>query len=291
MRAARIAFLVAAIGAGVALLWDDRAALLSALGRSDHLLLVLGMLCTLGNLAFAGWSWFALLRDQHISVSAQDGARIFALGQVGKYLPGGIWSFVASAELGHDAGFERRTIFASFILALIIGLVTGLLLGLATLPELILPRLASNGWLLLVMAPLLLLVHPAPRRILARVTKLEPSPRPATLLGSSALALAGWFFAGLQIYLFAAALDQPVEAFSLVLLTGIYAASWIIGFLFVIAPAGLGPREATMIALLTTMMPVQEAALIAILSRVAMTLADVFAAIVAAALKKPIVAQ
>ena len=287
MRAAGTIFLTAAIAVGIALLWDDRDALLSAMRRSDPFLLFLGFLCAFANLACAGFSWTLLLRDQQVSLSLHSGIRIFALGQVAKYLPGSVWSYVASAELGRDAGFRRLTIVSSFLLALIIGLGTGVLLALVTMPELLLPKLASNWFLLLALGGLPLLTLFAFRGFLGRLTKLEPFPQLSNLIGSTIIAILGWLFAGLQICLFAAALGQTVDAISPMMLTGIYAASWIIGFLFVVAPAGLGPREATMIALLVSMMPVEEAALIALLSRVAMTFADVFAAMIVAVITKP----
>jgi uncharacterized membrane protein YbhN (UPF0104 family) len=56
---------------------------------------------------------------------------------------------------------------------------------------------------------------------------------------------------------------------------GAFAVSWIAGFVFVLAPAGAGVREAIMVALLGTTMSPATALTVALISRFMLTLGDV----------------
>jgi uncharacterized membrane protein YbhN (UPF0104 family) len=57
--------------------------------------------------------------------------------------------------------------------------------------------------------------------------------------------------------------------------TGVFAASWSIGFLLGPLPAGAGPREAAFILLFGATLPTAQATVIALVSRLLITVGDV----------------
>jgi hypothetical protein len=114
-----------------------------------------------------------------------------------------------------------------------------------------------------------------------RVMRVEvlPTRLPwGTLLAAVGWLLGAWVLYGLSL----AALVGPFEPLtptSLGLLTSSYALAWSVGFLgaalvVVAAPAGLGFREVALFATLAGVVPSSAAALVVLLSRVLMTLAD-----------------
>ena len=84
---------------------------------------------------------------------------MFFLAQIGKYLPGSVWSFVAQMELGKTPRRapppqrSRRAVFVGLHCA------TGLLIAGVTLP-MAEPEAARRYWWLLVLAPAMLMLVP-----------------------------------------------------------------------------------------------------------------------------------
>jgi uncharacterized membrane protein YbhN (UPF0104 family) len=78
-----------------------------------------------------------------------------------------------------------------------------------------------------------------------------------------------WACYGLHVQALTAAVQQPVGPLRA---AGVFAASWLIGFVLLVAPAGVGPREAAMVALLP--LPAGTALLVALVSRLILTAAD-----------------
>jgi glycosyltransferase 2 family protein len=83
----------------------------------------------------------------------------------------------------------------------------------------------------------------------------------------------GWLFYGAHAWLLIsefAGHGPRVLALSL----GAYALAWSVGFLIIVFPGGIGPREIALIAVLAPVMPSASALVIALASRVVMTIGD-----------------
>ncbi len=94
-----------------------------------------------------------------------------------------------------------------------------------------------------------------------------------------------WGCCGLAFFLFIKSLS-PVEWSQLPVIIGIYATAWTIGFLSFITPSGLGVREGMLSLLLTVYLPPATATLVALLSRLWSTLAELVLASAALALHR-----
>jgi hypothetical protein len=238
-------------------------------------------------------AWRTLLAGLGAPLPVGDAGQVFFLSQIGKYLPGSIWPYLAQARLGKDLGVPVARSATAGVTFVLLHLLTGLVLG---VPRVLLgDDLDQRFVLALVAVPVLaVLLHP---RVLSRLTQLagramrvQVAPvRPSwrALVQAVAWLLAAWLLYGLSL----AALVAPfaaVSAGSLGLLTSSYALAWSVGFLgaalvVVAAPAGLGFREIALFATLSGVVPTGAAALVVLLSRVVMTLADLGWALLAGA--------
>lgn len=192
-------------------------------------------------------------------------------GELGKYLPGGIWQVLGRGELAARAGVSRSVGYATTLISygsmcVAAGLVCGFLAPMAAAQG---GRLGW-GWVLAPLIPLsLLVVHPAVfQRILAlgsRVTKgrLDLTPRPwAQMLALIAVAVPTWLLLGGSSVAIAHALGYDGQ-FARIAFAAV--AAWIVGFLAVPVPAGAGLREVVFIAL--SGLAVGEATAVAAISR------------------------
>jgi hypothetical protein len=242
--------------------------------------------CLLAGLGLSMLSWRAVLVDLGSSLPVPTAARIFFVGQLGKYLPGSVWPLLTQMQMGKDAGVPRARMGAGGLVALGLSVVSGLLVGLLALPAL----LSDGAGVVYAVAAVLLLVvgavvlHPAVlNRVLAlglRVARRSPLETPLTGRGTvaaTAFLLGCWLLYGAQMWLLVHAVGGR-GASALPLSVGSFALASTLGLLFVIAPAGAGVREVVLVLGLSPVLSAGQATTVAVVSRLLVTLADAAAA-------------
>lgn len=230
-------------------------------------------------------AWRSVLRDLGHSIAFRSSVPLFGVSQLAKYIPGGVWNIVAAAELGTVHGVARRTSVASMTVTLLIAVISGTVIGLiafAVSP----PGLFSQwGWVLWIMIPLaLLLLPPILNRAIAvvwKLARLQPLDSAVTVRGvgvATGWSVCGWTVAGIAVFVLAVNLGAPVSGLTLALCVGGYAIAWVAGFLFVIAPAGIGIREVVLAVALAGVVDSASAAVIVLIMRVVLTAMDLILA-------------
>ncbi len=213
--------------------------------------------------------------------------RVWSFSNLARYVPGGIWQFVAAAQLARGAGVPRALLLASLMIHMGLVLVAAALVAVWTLPEVVLGSAAPAGWLMAATAAALLLVHPAvlnvALRVVNRIARREWIAWTASWADGIwllALQVASWLVYGVAFYLFVdAVVGAPITA--LLPLAGANALAFTAGYLVVFAPGGLGARELALSALLTPFVPAGVAAVLALLSRLWSIAAEILTGAVA----------
>ncbi len=225
-------------------------------------------------------AWRTLLADLGSRLPILVAARVTFLAQLGKYVPGAVWSFAAHVELGHDYQVPRRRGAASVIVALAVAVAVGLLIAAAALPFSS-PTMARRYLLALAVVPVIAvcLAPPVLHRILntgLRLIRQEPLERPLTWKGLG-IALAwttlGWVLLGLQVWFLLADVARD-GARSMLLALGAYALACSLALLLVIFPNGIGARELLLVAALAPVLPQGAALAVALMARVVATIGD-----------------
>lgn len=288
LRPARVTIAVligAAISYAVVSEWDDVVEAVQALAWPS---VVLAFVAVLVGMVTAVLAWRALLAEEGFPLLPWIAARIFFVGQLGKYLPGSVWSVVLQMELARGAGVPRARAFTTSLAWVGLSISSALAIGLVGLP--VLASFDSPlGWTLLVVLPVALVcTHPRILTMLVntvlRVLRKAPLPRPFTWRGVGTAfgwLLVTWVFYGTHLWLLANALGAPgMDGFFRSL--GGFALAMTAGALFFIAPTGAGIREGLIVAALAGVMTEGQALGIAVVSRMIFTGADVLVAGVAA---------
>jgi hypothetical protein len=225
-------------------------------------------------------AWRALLTDLGSRLPVLVAARVTFVAQLGKYVPGAVWSFAAHVELGHDYDVPRRRGAASVIVALAVAVAVGLLIAAVALP-LSSPAIARRYLLVLAIVPViaLCLAPPVLHRLLntaLRILRQEPLEQQLSWRGLG-LALAwtclGWVLLGLQVWLLLA--DVAKDGYrSMLLALGAYALACSLALVLVIFPNGIGARELLLVAALAPVLPPGAALAVALMARVVATVSD-----------------
>jgi glycosyltransferase 2 family protein len=240
-------------------------------------------------------SWRAVLADLGSPLPVRSAARVMLLGQLGKYVPGSLWSVVAQTELARDLGVPRRRSAAAGMVYNALGLGIGLLLAVVSLPALLRSEQVP-GWVVwvVVVSPLSLAVFAPP--VLTRLVNLalralrrQPLEHPFSWAGTGravAWMIVMWACLSVHVWLLAIGLGAGAGAAALPSIGG-FAAAWSVGFLVIVAPAGAGVRETLLTVTLAGALPGGTAAAltIALVSRALVTAGDVVAALVGYALR------
>ena len=272
--------LTLAAALGIWVLIAQREEALAALSKVSPAGLLIAAVAGAGTVICSALIWRAALADLGDRLPLTSAAEIFLLGQLGKYLPGSVWPMVMQAELGSRYGVSRRRTLAASVVTLLVSLAAGMTLIVLTLP--FLPDVnAAVRWAGLLAVPGLAVLHPA---VLGRSIDLglrlirsEPLGARTTVAGMAAAtgwALIGWGCSCVQLLALAVPLGLPLSFRSAGLVLGGYALAWVVGLVVVIAPAGAGAREGALVALLAGSLPTGAALVVALLSRLMFTAAD-----------------
>ncbi|MFI6900146.1 YbhN family protein [Nonomuraea sp. NPDC050394] len=268
----RFGFLAIALGFGtwaVASQWDAVAA---GFAKLSWPMVAASLVAVVAALLGAMLTWRTLLADLGSPLPFRSAAKVFFVGQLGKYIPGAVWPVIAQMEMGRDLGVPRSRSAAAFFLMMPIQLATGLLVTLGTLGW------DRYGWLLLALPVILVLLEPKVINAVIgfglRKLKRDPLERPLTrrgMLTALGWALAGWAAYGAHLYFVA---PQTGLLFAI----GAFALSWCLGILTFVVPAGAGVREVAMVAVLSPVMDRGSAIAVALVSRIVIIVGDLICA-------------
>ena len=278
-----VAVVVTAAVAALVASWPD---VRGELAAADPGWLALASLCAVGNILAAAGAWRASLATLGSPVSARPAVAIFCIGQLGKYLPGSVWPVVVQAQLTSRRGVPAEHVVLAGALALTEAVVASLALGLIAVPSLIeaadVPG-QTPVLLAVVVAVVLagLVVGLSPRLVASvvlaalRVTRRPPLAVPVTRGGLGSVL--GW--AALSVALLGAHGAALAAAMGFSWSVAVAAASanalaQLAGLLAVPVPAGLGVREAVLVAVMAPVAPLSAALAMAVLSRLVRTAAD-----------------
>jgi uncharacterized membrane protein YbhN (UPF0104 family) len=223
-------------------------------------------------------TWSRVLSGFGYELSRQDASKVFYIGQLGKYLPGSMWSIAAQATLARKYNIPVRTTAAVGLLLVYLLLISSFaLLGFLSAIQKF--SIVQE----LVFLPLLLLAisvvgaHP---RILSTIAKLLAGSPFSFEKPWSAIAqlhtslLLVWTLFGLSIFLLVPIHDANQILDSLGVSIFYFSLAFVSGILLPFAPAGIGVREGILIAGLSLEFGIDVAVSTALLARFIHTVAD-----------------
>lgn len=258
--------------------WQD------LLARPRLVPLAAATLLLLASYGFSSLIWGGVVKGLGgPRLAPRDAVGIFMIANMGRYVPGKVWSIAGMAALARGKGVPVAVSATSAVIMQGMGLLAAGAIGLGAFaggPAPLSPwGLAGAG----VAASLLLLVLAVPPLFHAAVAlwfRIVRTRPPANLTAALVLRwllqVAGaWVAMGASFWILAASLGMelsPVHAGSA------FAAAYVAGYLMLFAPAGVGVREGFLVAILAPALGSGPATVLAIAARLWMTAAEVIPA-------------
>jgi len=239
--------------------------------------LVVSLVLVSIGLALTGIFWRAILAALGHRLAVRPAFAIFFFGQLGKYIPGSVWSFGVQASGARRHGVPVPATLNASLIFLGFHLATGAVFGFGG-ALLVGGDAGTPIWLDVagLLAGIVALL-PSVVNFASRLTARSGSPLELRL-GTEArllVPMAGaWVCYAGSLY----ALRPSLGPSQALLVVSAYAIAYVTGVLVFLAPAGVGAREATFVLVAGNVLGVGSAAALALLTRIVMTVADVLLA-------------
>jgi uncharacterized membrane protein YbhN (UPF0104 family) len=259
----------------------------SSLSHAEPAWLVLAVVCAaLGMLAVA-LPWKRALRI--VGIQAGLGACIawYFVGEIGKYVPGGIWPVVGRAELARRGGHPRSGAYASVALSLGALYLADMLLVTLLLPLRFMSDSNGSMWVLLLLPVGLALLHHRPLTWMVELAEKAMKRKLDVRIPpwSESLKLIACYqparvLIGTATWCAARAFDPSVSWLTIAPAAML---SWVVGFVLGPVPGGVGVREAAFVALVGGAVPSGVRATSAVVARLVFMLVDALGAVIGGA--------
>lgn len=241
--------------------------------------LVLALLLGACAMAWIGRAWSALLAEDDGPAPGWTTMSWYFTGQLGKYVPGGIWAVVGRSEMAVRGGVNRNTAYSATALSMgSTYLAAALVGGLGSILSWTYP-LAGVAALGAAASSLVVVAVPRARgvavRILPGLGRLSLSSR--SLARRIATHLPAWILVSLATSVVAGAFNADIGIIHMLCAAPL---SWLVGFVVIGAPGGIGIREATFTMLVAPSVTTGVGLSVALASRIVFIVVDVTTALI-----------
>lgn len=222
-------------------------------------------------------AWRRILAGWGERLPYATAVRIWTISNLGRYLPGKIWSVAGLAVLAQRSGVAPWAAAGSAIIMQAVALGTGVAVVAATAPGAASPLSLALA-ALVAACVVAVLVWPKTMRLASRALGRELRPlHPAAVTIAALVTTLSWVAYGVAFWLLARGLFGHTSL-SLASAVGVFAAGYIIGLLALVAPGGVGVREVIFIGLLAPILGSGAAVALGIASRILLTITEAGAA-------------
>jgi len=265
--------------------WDEVS---NAFSQVDAINLVLSLLLGLAAMTSIGWIWVTMIVARSHNVRHRNAMSWYFTGQLGKYVPGGIWPIVGRAELAVRNGIPRLDAYASTGLSLVTtyaAAVVAIAIGAASTSG---HRLVAVLIALGLVTAYIAFSQPSLRAVIIRIASRISSSAssltdPKRVVRLTVLHVPAWILMSLSTSVTATAFGAHIGIADMLFIT---TTSWLAGFVVVGVPGGIGVREAVFTSLAGGIIGSPMAVSLALMSRVVFIAVDLTGALVSSVISR-----
>ncbi len=234
--------------------------------------LILAFLISPFSTFLNSWLWYQIIillneKPKFITVWR---ANMYAT--IMRYIPGKIWNYLGKIHWVSKSGISEKKILFSSILELLFIMIGALITSIYSL-KIFIPNL-SYFYFAGSLFVLLIIIHPKIIELpinfylrLKRKSTFNLKFNYRQMITLSILYALHWILMGLQFFIFIHSF-YPLDPKIIPEFIGINSGSWVIGYLSIIAPGGIGVKEGVFVFALKSFVPVSIAVLCAVLLRI-----------------------
>ena len=234
------------------------------------------------SMSYLGWMWGRLLLRRGYKVPRAQLVSWYYTGQLGKYVPGGVWAVVGRAEMAVRGGVPRADAYSVTGLSMFTTYsAAALCAALGSLLSWERPIIGAALLLALVFGLSVYAIAPLRQRLMGLLRKVTSGTNeltaPRDMLALTIVQVPAWIMISLSTTITAHAFGAEVGVLHMFFVSSL---SWLIGFLVIGAPGGLGVRESIFTGLLSASVGTSTALSLAVASRMIFVSVDFLGALI-----------
>ena len=234
------------------------------------------------SMSYLGWMWGRLLLRRGYKVPRAQLVSWYYTGQLGKYVPGGVWAVVGRAEMAVRGGVPRADAYSVTGLSMFTTYsAAALCAALGSLLSWERPIIGAALLLALVVGLSVYAIAPLRQRLVGLLRKITSGTNeltgPKDMLALTIVQVPAWIMISLSTTITAHAFGAEVGVLHMFFVSSL---SWLIGFLVIGAPGGLGVRESIFTGLLSASIGTSTALSLAVASRMIFVSVDFLGALI-----------
>jgi len=234
------------------------------------------------SMSYFGWMWGRLLLRRGYKVPRAQLVSWYYTGQLGKYVPGGVWAVVGRAEMAVRGGVPRADAYSVTGLSMFTTYsAAALCAALGSLLSWERPIIGAALLLALVFGLSVYAIAPLRQRLMGLLRKVTSGTNeltaPKDMLALTIVQVPAWIMISLSTTITAHAFGAEVGVLHMFYVSSL---SWLIGFLVIGAPGGLGVRESIFTGLLSASVGTSTALSLAVASRMIFVSVDFLGALI-----------
>ena len=234
------------------------------------------------SMSYLGWMWGRLLLRRGYKVPRAHWVSWYYTGQLGKYVPGGVWAVVGRAEMAVRGGVPRADAYSVTGLSMFTTYsAAALCAALGSLLSWERPIIGAALLLALVVGLSVYAIAPLRQRLVGLLRKITSGTNeltaPKDMLALTIVQVPAWIMISLSTTITAHAFGAEVGVLHMFFVSSL---SWLIGFLVIGAPGGLGVRESIFTGLLSASIGTSTALSLAVASRMIFVSVDFLGALI-----------
>lgn len=234
------------------------------------------------SMSYLGWMWGRLLLRRGYKVPRAQLVSWYYTGQLGKYVPGGVWAVVGRAEMAVRGGVPRADAYSVTGLSMFTTYsAAALCAALGSLLSWERPIIGAALLLALVFGLSVYAIAPLRQRLMGLLRKVTSGTNeltaPKDMLALTIVQVPAWIMISLSTTITAHAFGAEVGVLHMFFVSSL---SWLIGFLVIGAPGGLGVRESIFTGLLSASIGTSTALSLAVASRMIFVSVDFLGALI-----------
>ena len=234
------------------------------------------------SMSYFGWMWGRLLLRRGYKVPRAQLVSWYYTGQLGKYVPGGVWAVVGRAEMAVRGGVPRADAYSVTGLSMFTTYsAAALCAALGSLLSWKRPIIGAALLLALVIGLSVYAIVPLRQRLMGLLRKVTSGTNeltaPKDMFALTIVQVPAWIMISLSTTITAHAFGAEVGVLHMFFVSSL---SWLIGFLVIGAPGGLGVRESIFTGLLSASVGTSTALSLAVASRMIFVSVDFLGALI-----------
>lgn len=243
------------------ILFDNRQILIPYLSKIDLTVFLIGIFFFSIFFTIKGLVWLEILKKKGHSFESRDLLYQYSLSEFKRYIPGSIFSFISRFSTHQQ--IPKKELIKSMGTEALIMLASAFTISL----PMIFKVSTTMGFVVILLTAISLIILSFYKKIILRIF--------LKYINLYFVFLAAWvsFAIGCYFVTLSAAFINPVN---INFILSSFVLSWLLGYLFFIAPMGLGARELASVYLLSYFTPLVLATLFSLLSRIGMIIGEIF---------------